>query len=99
MAEGQGQVSPKGVPRPPQGDTSTFLQRVAARLYSIPVVEHAADQVILAGEKVAEVRDSTVRNATRGIKFGLLAGPTILIILVGLYAFMMLGGPALFRRR
>lgn len=91
----EGQISPKGVPHPPQGDTSTFLQKVAMRLYSLPSINSAADSVINVGEKVAKVRDDTVKAATTGVKIGLYGGPLLLVVIIGLYAFVMLGGPAL----
>lgn len=94
----EGQISPKGVPNPPQGDTSTFLQKVAMRLYSIPSVTKAADSVINAGESVARVRDNTVKAATTGLKVGLYGGPLLLIVIIGLYAFVMLGGPIILAR-
>lgn len=98
MAEGQGQISPRGNVRPPVGDTSTFLQKVAMRLYSLPSISKTADKVIDVGNKVAEVRDNAVRNVSTGLKIGAIFGPALIILLVVSYFFFMAGGVGLFRR-
>lgn len=71
------------LPPPIQQTDFGFWSKFWNKVYSYEVPNQLADKVIETGEKVAAVRDETVKRAVSGVKFGLQFGPTILILLVG----------------
>ena len=76
------------LPAPVKQNEFGFWEAFWKKVYSYEVPSNTADKIIETGQKVAEVRDKTIDAAKKGVKAGLLFGPTIVIVLVLAYLFL-----------